>query len=109
MDINNFNEDDYNEMLMGMIVNGGDARDTALKAIQAAKKGNFEEAEELLKNCDETLLEAHQIRTSMIQSEINGEYIPMMSMMVHAQDILMDAMAIKDMAVEFVELYKRLS
>jgi PTS system cellobiose-specific IIA component len=45
----------------------------------------------------------------MIQSEINGEYIPMMSMMVHAQDILMDAIAIKDMAVEFVELYKRLS
>ena len=50
MDINNFNEDDYSEMLMGMIVNGGDARDTSLKAIQAAKKGDFEEADELLKN-----------------------------------------------------------
>jgi cellobiose-specific phosphotransferase system component IIA len=49
MGINSFNEDNYSEMLMGMIVNGGDARDTALKAIQAAKKGDFEESDVFLK------------------------------------------------------------
>ena len=32
-----------------------------------------------------------------------------MLLMVHAQDHLMDAMVIRDMAAEFVELYKKVN
>ena len=45
----------------------------------------------------------------MIQSEIRGDHIPVMLLMVHAQDHLMDAMVVKDMAVEFVELYRNMA
>ena len=109
MDFKDFTEEEYSEMLMGLIVNSTDARTKAMDAVQAAKKGEYAEADELLKECDTILIEAHQIQTSMIQAEINGEHIPIMFMVVHAQDILMDAMTIKDMAVEFVELYRKLS
>ena len=108
MDSKEFNEEEYSELLMGLIVNGGDARSAAMEAIKAAKNGNFEEAEELLRNCSKALTEAHNTQTSLIQAEINGEHIPIMLMMVHAQDHLMDAMVVRDLAEEIVDLYKRM-
>ena len=80
-----------------------------LEAIQEAKKGNFEEADNRLKECEEALNNAHNTQTEMIQSEIRGDHIPVMLLMVHAQDHLMDAMVVKDMAVEFVELYRTMA
>ena len=55
------------------------------------------------------LFRSHHVQTDLIQSEIQGEHIQVMLLMVHAQDHLMDAMVIRDMAAEFVELYKKLS
>lgn len=103
------NQEQYDELVMNIIVEGGNARSLAMEAIQEAKKGNIAQAEELLKECGDALTEAHHVQTGLIQSEIQGEHIQVMLLMVHAQDHLMDAMVIRDMAAEFVELYKKVN
>ena len=101
--------DEYDELVMNLVVEGGNARSLAMEAIQAAKGGDLDRAEELLKECDEALVEAHNSQTDLIQAEIQGEHIQVMLLMVHAQDHLMDAMVVKDMAREIVDLYKKIS
>lgn len=103
------NQEQYDELVMSIIVEGGNARSLAMEAIQEAKKGNIAQAEALLKECGDALTEAHHVQTDLIQSEIQGEHIQVMLLMVHAQDHLMDAMVIRDMATEFVELYKKVN
>lgn len=101
--------EEYDELVMNLVVEGGNARSLAMEAIQAAKSGDIARAEELLKECDEALVEAHHSQTNLIQAEIQGEHIQVMLLMVHAQDHLMDAMVVKDMAREIVDLYKKVS
>lgn len=105
----NLQQEQYDELVMELVVEGGNARSLAMEAIQEAKKGNFARAEELLEECERALNAAHNTQTDMIQSEIRGEHLPVMLLMVHAQDHLMDAMVVRDMAVEFVELYRKLA
>lgn len=100
MDIN------IEEVIMGLIVHAGNARSISMQAIQEAKKGNFDEAKELLENANEEFLEAHKVQTEMIQNDINGEKTPMSLLMVHAQDHLMNALTVKDLSEEIIELYK---
>lgn len=92
------------QIIMELVVNGGDARSCALEAIRAARANDFEEAEACLKHADEALQKAHEIQTSMIQKEAAGEHIEVQLLMVHAQDHLMNAMTVKDLAVEIIEL-----
>lgn len=102
------NQDQYDELVMNLVVEGGNARSLAMEAIQEAKKGNLDRADELLKECDAALVETHNAQTDMIQAEIRGEHIPVMLLMVHAQDHLMDAMVVKDLATEIVDLYRKM-
>lgn len=104
-----YTQEQYDELVMNIIVAGGNARSLAMEAIQEAKKGNIPQAEALLKECGDALTEAHHVQTDLIQSEIRGEHIQVMLLMVHAQDHLMDAMVIRDMATELVELYKKVN
>ncbi|ARW20209.1 Protein-N(pi)-phosphohistidine--sugar phosphotransferase [Pediococcus pentosaceus] len=40
------------EVIMGLIINGGNAKSSAFEAINAAKAGDFEKANEKLKESD---------------------------------------------------------
>ena len=99
-------DEKYEEIVMGLIVSGGNARSLAMEAIQAAKAGDFDKADILMTECEEALSEAHNIQTELIQKEIRGEHVHIMLLMVHAQDHLMNAIVVKDMALEFIELYR---
>ncbi len=44
----------------------------------------------------------------MIQAEAGGERSEISLLLIHAQDHLMNAMTIKDMANEFIELYRKM-
>lgn len=104
----NLTEDQYNEMIMGLVVDGGNARSFAMEAIHAAKSGQFEEASEKLEQCNQALIQAHHAQTELIQSEISGDHIQVQLLMVHAQDHLMDAFVVRDLAQEIVDLYRAL-
>ncbi|SJZ40631.1 PTS system, cellobiose-specific IIA component [Pilibacter termitis] len=97
------------EVVMGIIMNAGDAKSSAVEAIQAAKKGEFDLAEERLKHAGEALVGAHHSQTEMLTKAAQGEKIEIGIYMVHAQDHLMTAIAFTDLAKEFVELYKKLA
>lgn len=98
--------DNQSEIIMGLIANGGNARSLAMKAMYAAKAGNFEEAQELLKASNESILKAHNMQTQLLTKEASGERSKVSLLMVHAQDHLMNAMTVKDLATEIVDIYK---
>jgi cellobiose PTS system EIIA component len=100
---------DYEETIMQIIVNGGSARSYAMEAISHAKSGDFSKAREALSISSEDLLKAHKIQTGLIQNEAAGNKNEVTLLMVHAQDHLMNAITIKDIASEFVEMYEKFS
>ncbi|GGA49159.1 PTS cellobiose IIA component [Kroppenstedtia guangzhouensis] len=96
------------ETVFEMILYGGNARSCAMEAIRLAKKGDFVNAREKLAQAGEEITKAHRIQTTLIQREAGGNSQPITLLMVHAQDHLMNAISIQDLASEFVDLYERI-
>lgn len=96
------------QLIITIIVQSGEAKSSAMEAIQSAKAGQFDKAKELLAAANESLGAAHHVQTSMIQAEAGGEKTEVSLLMVHAQDHLMTAMTARDLASEIVDLYTRL-
>ncbi|MFW2491221.1 PTS lactose/cellobiose transporter subunit IIA [Clostridium chromiireducens] len=92
------------QIIMELVVNGGNARSKSMAAIKAARGGDFELAKEKLKEANEALNKAHDFQTSLIQKEAAGESVGISLLMVHAQDHLMNAMTIRDLAKEMVSM-----
>lgn len=90
----------------GIIAHAGDARSYAFGALAAAKAGNFEEAEALLKQSDAAAVEAHHMQTDLLVNEANGNKTPVDVLLVHAQDHLMTSMLAVELVKELIELYK---
>lgn len=86
----------------------GTARSCYVNAIQSAKAGNFEEAEELMKQGDDAFVQGHDGHHDFLTKEMNGELEGTGLLMMHAEDQLMSAEAFKTIAKEFIELYKSL-
>lgn len=80
-----------------------------MEAIAAAKSGDAEEARKKLHDAAEELTKAHHYQTELIQNEAGGEKTEMTLLMVHAQDHLMNAMTVKDLAAEFIALYEKIT
>ncbi|WP_274964151.1 PTS lactose/cellobiose transporter subunit IIA [Tepidanaerobacter syntrophicus] len=98
---------EYENIVMNIIVNGGNARSHAMTAIQLAKSGKIEEAKKEIREAEEDLAKAHEIQTQIIQDEASGNPKEVTLLMVHAQDHLMNAMTVKDLAQEFIDVYER--
>ncbi|WP_099302826.1 PTS lactose/cellobiose transporter subunit IIA [Bacillus sp. Marseille-P3800] len=96
------------EISFTLILHSGNARSFAMEAIQAAKKGAFEQAAEKLKEADAAFVTAHHGQTELLQQEAQGNGVTPSILLIHAQDHLMTSMTVKEMAVEMVELYQRL-
>ncbi len=96
------------EAIMGLIVNAGNAKSDAMEAIQAAKNGEFEEADEKLKAAEAALVEAHHAQTKLLTAEANGEVLPITLLTIHSQDHLMTSITFNDLAKEVIDVYRRL-
>lgn len=94
------------EIIMEIIANGGNARSKAMKAIQLAQEGKFDEAKQLIGQADEDFLHAHRAQTGLIQEEVRGKKTEVSLLMVHAQDHLMNALTVRDLAKEIITLYE---
>ena len=97
------------EMECTLISAAGSASSSALLAIDAAKGGDFDKAQELLAKSGEDLKEAHEIEKQIIVKEARGEAVPTGVLMMHAQDHLNAAMINAKLASEFINLFARLS
>ncbi|MDD8049493.1 MAG: PTS lactose/cellobiose transporter subunit IIA [Thomasclavelia sp.] len=100
--------DEQEQVVINLIVNAGSARSSAIEAIEYAKAGDLDKADASLNTARETVNDAHHAQTELIQAEIRGEKTPLNLLMVHAQDHLMCALVVIDLAQEFVDLYKKI-
>ena len=97
---------DLEMIIMNIINYSGEARSLSMEAIQYGKNRDFEKARENLDNANENISKAHKSQTKLIQSEARGDKHEFSLLLVHAQDHLMNAITIRDMAREFVDLYE---
>ncbi|MBK1809954.1 PTS lactose/cellobiose transporter subunit IIA [Clostridium sp. YIM B02505] len=97
---------DKEQIVMELIVNGGDARSKAMHAIKLAKKGDLQAAKDKIKEANEALNKAHNFQTSLIQSESAGDKVEISLLMIHAQDHLMNAITVRDLAQEMISMYE---
>lgn len=96
------------KIILNIIIQSGDARSFAMEAIQCAKKGDFDQAGKLMEQCNEKLGCAHKEQTKLIHTEAEGGKTEISLLLIHAQDHLMTAMTVKDLANELIEVYTRL-
>lgn len=93
-------------IIFEIITAGGTAKGLAYEALDAAEKGNYEEADRLLKESDEALHQAHTVHTDIIQAEARGEHTEVSLLFVHAQDHLMTAIEAASLIKKMIKMYK---
>ena len=93
---------------MTLIMYGGEAKSCAIEAIAAAKKQDFDRAQDRLSQAQKALLQAHHAQAEMLTKEAQGEKTELSLFMVHGQDHLMTSIAFVDLAKEIVDLHKNL-
>ncbi len=93
-------------IIINLITNSGDARSASMEAIHHAKAGDFDAAKKAIDTANDRLGMAHKSQTELIQSEARGESVQTSLLLIHAQDHLMNAITVKDLATEMVEMYE---
>lgn len=96
------------ETVFEIILYGGNARSFAMEAISCAKEGDMATARRKVEQAAREIEKAHHIQTSLIQQEAGGKKQTVTLLLVHAQDHLMNAMTVKDLAEEFIDLYQKM-
>lgn len=103
-------EEEGTEMIsFGLIAAAGQARSCAFNALECAKEGNFDEADELMAEAEKSALDAHDQQTKLLVKEANGDHTPVDVMLVHAQDHLMTSMLARELIAEIIELRRELA
>ena len=95
-----------NELISFQIISAvGTARSMYVEAIQEAKKGNIQEAKQLIEDGVKVFVDGHHAHASLIQKEAAGEKSEFSLLLMHAEDQLMTTETLKIVAEEFIELY----
>lgn len=89
-----------------IVAYAGDARSNLIQAIEIARKGNYEEAEKLIEEADESIKEAHNTQTTMLSKEAAGEDLELSFIMMHGQDHLMTTLLLRDLVEHIINIYK---
>ena len=97
--------DAFVEELMGFVMLAGDARSSAMEGIKIAKEHDFEKAEALLDNANKAMLDAHHAHAKLLARDAQGE-LPLCLLLIHAEDQLMAASTVIELASEIIELHK---
>lgn len=96
------------EIIINLVLNGGEGKSKSMLAIECAENGDFELAEQYIKEAEQAIHKAHDFQTSLLQKEASGESeIQFSLLIVHGQDHLMNAMTVKDLAKKMINLHKK--
>ncbi len=85
----------------------GEAKSDYISALEAAKKGEYEKAEESIKHGDSCYVNGHKQHADLIAKEAGGQKTELCLLLMHAEDQLMAAETIKLLVTELIALYKR--
>ena len=100
------NREEAQMVAFQLISYAGDAFSLFFKAVEKARNGEFDEADELIKKGESELTNAHNAQTELLAKEAQGKDIEYSIMLVHAQDHLMTTIMYERVAKEFITLYK---
>ena len=95
------------EILVGIIADAGDSQSCSMGAIEAARGGDFQEANSLLQESQQALLRAHAAHTELISADA-GQGLEITFIMVHASNHLSVAELSLNFAQEIVLLYQKI-
>ncbi len=93
------------QIIMGLILYAGDAKQHIYKALDYIKNGTCEEEIQL---ADAALLEAHNLQTKFLAQEASGTKTEITALFVHSQDHLMTSMTEINLIKEIISLRKEL-
>ena len=93
------------ESVLQIIVISGEAKSCAYEAIEQARGRDFDKARKTLEDAKGRLVQAHQLQTDMIISS-SGQVQSADMLTVHAQDHLMCASTVIDLASELCRIYE---
>ncbi|AGM25697.1 PTS system lactose/cellobiose-specific IIA component [Spiroplasma syrphidicola EA-1] len=96
----------FEEISFGIITYAGMAKSNALIAITTAKTGNITEAEKLITEAEEHIITAEKTHMSVIQQEAQGVKHQIPVLFMHAEDQMMSAQMVIELAKEFISLYQ---
>ena len=97
---------DLEEVVMGLIINSGQARSLAYAALKQAKQGDFVAAKTMMEQSRTALNEAHLVQTQLIEADEGEGKTKMTLVMVHAQDHLMTSILAKELIGELIAIYR---
>lgn len=92
-----------------IILHAGNARSSAFEAIAAAKRSDEALVQAKLEEAETSFLEAHKLQTELLQEEARGTSNEMSVLLVHAQDHLMTAMTVKELANEMIDMITKIN
>ena len=97
---------DNENLIFTVIANAGESRSSSKAAIEAAKQGNYDEAEQLLEKAEKSMLIAHKAHTDILYKTVNSAEMPMTFLMAHASNHLSEAETTKDLAEVYISIIK---
>lgn len=92
-----------------IIANVGGAKSLYLEAVEAAKEGKFDEAQDFVKQADDAFLTAHNVHLKLLQVTAQGDGPDMNLILLHAEDQMMGTEIIRIMANDFIDVYRRIN
>lgn len=97
------------ELLCFKIISSvGEAKSDYITAIELAKKGEFEKAQEMIAHGEECFVNGHRQHADLIAQEADGNSVHVSLLLMHAEDQLMAAETTKLLAQEIISLYQKL-
>jgi len=101
-------ENDLEEVVMGLIINSGQARSLAYAALKQAKQGDFAAARAMMDQSRLALNEAHLVQTKLIEGDQGEGKMKVSLVLVHAQDHLMTSMLARELVTELIDLHEKI-
>jgi PTS system cellobiose-specific IIA component len=91
---------------MNLIVHAGNARSLAMEALVKAKSGDFDGVHAKQEEAAKAMNEAHKQQTAILEESLDHPEATTPLLMAHAQDHLMNAITVLELAKELCDLYR---
>lgn len=98
----------HRKISFSLISLAGDSFSKLIEALHAAKESDSELVEQLLKEADDLMIEAHKVQTEMLIQETRGEQANFSVLLVHAQDTLMNTILASTLIREMIEMHQEI-
>lgn len=99
---------DLESTVMELIINAGESKSCAMQALMSAKKGEWDQVDDLLAQSTEAAKRAHRVQTELIGMDEGEGKVPVNLIMVHAQDHIMTSMLARELIEELIEIHRKL-